>query len=222
MSIASNIKSFEDILSTYGCQLVAVSKKKPNEDILEAYGAGHRNFGENQVQELSKKASELPTDINWHMIGHLQRNKVKYLAPFVAMIHAMDSERLLKEIEKQAAKADRTIPCLLQVHIAEEETKFGFNEEELINLLKSDLVAGLTNVKLAGLMGMATNTPDKEKVRKEFRGLKELFESIKDMDLPDSVNMQELSIGMTSDYEIALEEGSTIVRIGSAIFGPRV
>ena len=221
MSIKDNINSFKEKLSEYGCELVAVSKRKPIENVLEAFEAGHRDFGENQVQELIAKVPELPEDIRWHMIGHLQRNKVKYLVPFVHLIHSIDSQRLLNEIEKQASKVERKIDCLLQVHIAQEETKFGFSEGEVLELVKSDFVYNLKWVRIIGLMGMATNTTDFDRVRQEFKNLKSLFESIKSLNPAASVEMLELSMGMTSDYEIALEEGSTIVRVGSAIFGPR-
>ena len=222
MSIKYNINLFQDKLDEQNCKLIAVSKKKPDSDILEALAVGQVDFGENQVQELTQKASDLPTEIRWHMIGHLQRNKVKFIAPFVYMIHAVDSERLLREIEKQAAKVDRVIPCLLQIHIADEETKFGFTEEEVSELIASDLVSGLQHVRIEGLMGMATNTLDMDKVRNEFRSLKHLFERLAAQENPGSVVMKELSMGMTSDWKIAIEEGSTMVRVGSAIFGPRI
>lgn len=222
MNIAYNINSFRDKLSSHNCNLIAVSKKKPVQDIMEAYEAGQRDFGENKVQELIEKVPELPADIRWHMIGHLQRNKVKYLAPVVHMIHSVDSLRLLNEIEKQAEKAGRVIPCLLQVHIATEETKFGFSEEEIYELMSSESVKNFKWLKIAGLMGMATNTGDHNQIRREFQGLKLMFDKIKSQSLSDSIDMKELSIGMTSDFEIAIEEGSTLIRIGSAIFGPRV
>jgi len=221
MDIEYNIKSFKDKLSSHSCKLIAVSKRKPNEDILRAYETGHRDFGENQAQEMTGKQAELPSDIHWHMIGHLQRNKVKYLAPFVHLIHSVDSSRLLAEIEKQGAKIDREIPCLLQVHIAREETKFGFSDNELLELVNSEMVKGLKWAKVKGLMGMATNTEDSNQVKKEFQDLRSLFDKIGSQDLPGSVQMKELSMGMTSDYEIALDSGSTMVRVGSAIFGPR-
>jgi PLP dependent protein len=221
MSIKQNIEHFKDKLSTTSAKLIAVSKTKPNEDLLQAYEVGQRDFGENKVQELARKAEELPKDIQWHMIGHLQRNKVKYIAPFVHLIHAVDSERLLVEINKQGLKNERTIDCLLQVFIADEETKFGLNESELKALLKSEKFSSLTNIRITGLMGMATNTDNKDQVRQEFAHLKRLFEDLKStLDLPN-VQFQELSMGMTGDYEIACAEGSTMVRIGSAIFGAR-
>ncbi len=221
MSIKQSIEHFNQELSSTKAKLVAVSKTKPNEDLLQAYEAGQRDFGENKVQELARKAEELPKDIQWHMIGHLQRNKVKYIAPFVQLIHAVDSERLLVEINKQAAKNDRIIDCLLQVFIAKEETKFGLSESELLELLESDKLKTLSNIRISGLMGMATNTDNTNQVREEFTGLKELFESLKSsLDLPN-VQLEELSMGMTGDYKIACDEGSTMVRIGSAIFGAR-
>ena len=173
------------------------------------------------MQELTEKSESLPKDIEWHMIGHLQRNKVKYIAPFIHLIHAVDSDRLLKEIDKQAAKNERTIPCLLQVHIAKEESKFGFSEEELLDFLKSDEFKSLSNIEVTGLMAMATNTDDMERVKKEFEGLKHLFEQIKNEIKSDNLKMEELSIGMTNDCQLACETGSTMVRIGSAIFGGR-
>lgn len=222
MDIKYNINSFKDKLSSRNCKLIAVSKRKPNADILQAYEAGHHDFGENQVQEMVSKQPELPSDIHWHMIGHLQRNKVKYLAPFVHLIHSVDSSRLLAEIEKQATKCGRVIPCLLQVHIAKEQTKFGFNKDEVLELVNSEMVKSLKSTKIHGLMGMATNTENQNQVKKEFQDLKSLFEHIASLDLPESIEMKELSMGMTSDYEIALESGSTMIRVGSAIFGPRV
>jgi pyridoxal phosphate enzyme (YggS family) len=200
---------------------VAVSKTNPVEKIKEAYEAGQRVFGENRVQELTSKYEDLPKDIQWHMIGHLQTNKVKYIAHFVDLIHSVDRFNVLEEINKQAAKINRTIPCLLQLHIAEEETKFGFSEEEAINLLTSADLIKLDHVSITGIMGMATFTTNTEQVRKEFRGLRTFFDRIKSLKLPTNVTMKELSMGMSGDYEIAVEEGSTMVRIGSAIFGER-
>ncbi len=202
------------------CTLVAVSKTKPDADILEAYQTGHLDFGENKVQELTKKAEELPKDIRWHMIGHLQRNKVKYIAPFVHLIHGVDSFKLLKEINKQGKKTDRVIDCLLQIHIAEEDTKFGLDKNELLEILESDDLKEMTHIRVTGLMGMATNTDDEEQVRREFRGLKNLFDEIKNSD-HTIVQINTLSMGMSGDYTIAIEEGSSMVRIGSAIFGSR-
>lgn len=220
MSISDNIKKFNDLLNGSSARLIAVSKTKPNEDLLEAYEVGQRAFGENKAQELTRKAEELPKDIEWHMIGHMQRNKVKYIAPFVSLIHGVDSLRLLKEINKQGEKNDREINCLLQMHIAEEDTKFGFSEDEVIEMIKSEEFQGLIHIRVIGLMGMATNTDDMEKVRKEFKALKATFEKLKSEE-SENVSMQELSMGMTNDHEVAREEGSTMVRIGSAIFGAR-
>lgn len=193
--------------------LVAVSKTKPNEDILELYELGHRDFGENYVQELVEKVGKLPNDIRWHFIGHLQTNKVKFITPFVYLIHGVDSLRVLKEINKQAEKNKRVIDCLLQVHIAQEETKFGFNEDELSSL---DLKQ-FTNVRVKGLMGMASLTDDTNKIRIEFKFLKTLFEKLR----TQNPELTILSTGMSADYKIALEEGSNMVRIGSLIFGER-
>ena len=203
------------------CTLIAVSKTKPAETIQEAYEAGQRVFGENKVQELTGKYDALPKDIEWHMIGHLQSNKIKFIAPFISLIHSVDSFKLLEEINKQALKSNRVIPCLLQIHIAEEETKFGFSEEEVFDLFKTDSFNQLNNIRIAGLMGMATFTDNPEQVRKEFRSLKSIFEKLKSSSLPKQVEMKELSMGMSGDYKIAIEEGSTMVRVGSAIFGGR-
>ena len=196
--------------------LVAVSKTKPLEDIQALYDLGHRDFGENYVQELVEKANQLPKDTRWHFIGHLQTNKVKLIAPFVQLIHGVDSLKLLREINKEAGKAGRTIDCLLQVHIAEEETKFGFDEQELFNTNWSELHE-LNNVRIVGLMGMASFSDDMNKVRKEFQDLKRIFDRLKTNDY----RLTTLSIGMSGDYKVAMEEGSTMVRIGSLLFGER-
>ena len=216
MSIKDNLTSIKKELPK-GATLVAVSKTKPNEDILEAYKAGHRVFGENKVQEMVAKWEELPKDIEWHMIGHVQRNKVKYMAEFVSLIHGVDSLKLLKEIDKQAKKYDRVIPCLLQMHIAEEDTKFGLDDSELEDLLQSEEFKAMDNVKILGLMGMATFTSDENQVRKEFAHLKSIFEKLRQK-LPE---ISILSMGMSGDYALAIVEGSTMVRIGSSIFGAR-
>lgn len=221
MSIKENLEQIKKNFVSSSCLLIAVSKTKPVEDIREAYEAGIRDFGENKVQELAEKQQTLPKDIRWHMIGHLQRNKVKYLAPFVYLIHGVDSFKLLKEIDKEGKKVNRIINCLLQVHIAEEDTKFGLDEQELLEILHSLEIKELQNVKVVGLMGMATFTEDQQKIRQEFRKLKTIFNKLQSEKLPDNVMMQELSIGMSGDYLIAQEEGSTMVRIGSAIFGER-
>jgi pyridoxal phosphate enzyme (YggS family) len=201
--------------------LVAVSKTKPNEDILTAYNEGQRVFGENKVQELTAKAEALPKDIEWHMIGHLQTNKVKYIAPFVSLIHAVDSLKLLKEINKQAKKHDRIIPCLLQFHIAQESSKFGLNLEEVQEMLESDEYREMRNVQIVGLMGMATFTDDIDQIREEFRTLENYFNVVKSHYFKFNEEFKELSIGMSGDYQIAIEEGSTMVRVGSSIFGAR-
>lgn len=221
MSIKENIQSFKNIIDDEKATLIAVTKTHPAEVVLEAYGEGLKDFGENKVQEMVEKFEQLPKDIRWHLIGHLQRNKVKYIASFVHLIHSVDSERLLLEIEKQGDKVGRVINCLLQVHIAKEETKFGLSEEELTALLQNPKVARLQHVRIVGLMGMATNTTDVERIREEFRYLKQLFDRIKQEYQQTNIDMQELSMGMSSDYTIALEEGSTMVRVGSAIFGSR-
>ncbi|KAA6441288.1 YggS family pyridoxal phosphate-dependent enzyme [Dyadobacter flavalbus] len=218
-SIAENIAQTESRLKP-GTRLIAVTKTKPVEMLLEAYHAGSKLFGENKVQEMAAKYEALPKDIEWHMIGHLQTNKVKYMAPFVSLIHSVDSLKLLKEINKEAAKNDRIIPCLLQIFIAREETKFGLSEEEAAEILQSEELRSYKSVKIKGLMGMASNTDDETKIRAEFRGLKNLFDSFKQFE-SDQVKMQELSMGMSGDYPIAVEEGSTLVRVGSAIFGSR-
>jgi pyridoxal phosphate enzyme (YggS family) len=220
MSIISNVKEFENLARDKKIKVAAVSKTKPNQDIMEAYQAGHRLFAENKVQELTDKFESLHKDIEWHMIGHLQRNKVKYIAPFVSLIHSIDSARLLREVNKQGAKVKRKIPCLLQVHIAKEESKFGFSEEELLQLFQSAEIKEYQNVMIKGLMGMATFTEDESIIRSEFKFLKELFDKLKKIEA-ENISLQELSMGMSGDYPIAIEEGSTIIRVGSAIFGER-
>lgn len=216
MSVKDNLTKITSELPE-GVTLVAVSKTKPNEDILEAYEAGQRIFGENKVQEMVQKWEDLPKDIEWHMIGHVQRNKVKYMAEFVSLIHGVDSPRLLKEINKQAKKHNRVIPCLLQIHIAEEDTKFGLDEKELNLLVNSDEFKAMEHIKIVGLMGMATFTEDMNQVRREFAQLKSLYDDLRTK-LTD-INI--LSMGMSGDYTVAIEEGSTMVRIGSSIFGAR-
>lgn len=197
--------------------LIAVSKTKPDEDILELYQMGHRDFGENYVQELVEKYNRLPKDIRWHFIGHLQSNKVKLIAPFVQLIHGVDSLKLLKEINKQAQKNNRVIDCLLQIHIAEEETKFGLDESELKEILSGMKNSGMENVRICGLMGMASFSDDLDKVREEFRTLASLFSELQ----ASYPQFTTLSMGMSGDYELAVEEGSTMVRIGSLLFGER-
>lgn len=216
MSIIENIEKLKNNLPQ-GITLVAVSKTKPNEAILEAYEAGQRVFGENKIQEMTLKWETLPRDIEWHMIGHVQRNKVKYMAEYVSLIHGVDSFRLLKEINKQAEKHNRVIQCLFQMHIAEEETKFGLDKDELEQIIVSEEFKHLKNIKIAGVMGMATYTLNESQIRKEFAHLKTIFQFLSTK-LSD---IKVLSMGMSGDYNIAIEEGSTMVRIGSSIFGAR-
>ena len=216
MSITENLNDLKKTLKS-GVTLVAVSKTKPVEAVVEAYNTGHRVFGENKVQEMTGKWEQLPKDIEWHMIGHLQRNKVKYMAPYVSLIHGVDSLKLLAEINKQALKHERTIDCLLQMHIAQEDTKFGLSEEELTALLVSDQFKAMNNVRIRGLMGMATFTENEAQIRSEFQFLKAQFDSLK-KSLPE---VDILSMGMSGDYKIAMDCGSTMVRIGSSIFGAR-
>jgi PLP dependent protein len=199
--------------------LVAISKTKPNQDILEAYQAGQRVFGENKVQELVEKFETLPKDIEWHLVGHLQTNKVKYIAPFVGLIHSVDSKKLLEEINKQGNRINRKIPILLQIYIAKEETKFGLDESELHEICT--LINQFTHIEFKGLMGMATNTNDSSIVRNEFKFLKDIFDQVKKKYYTDNNSFKEISMGMSSDYLIAIEEGSTMVRVGSNIFGQR-
>ncbi len=201
--------------------LIAVSKTQPVERIHEIYKLGHLSFGENKAQELMRKYEDLPKDIQWHMIGHLQTNKVKYIAPFVWLIHSVDSLKLLLEINKQGERFSRVIPVLLQLHIASEETKFGLSQAEAEDLIGNPVIPTLRHIQIKGLMGMATNTTDEQKIRKEFCGLRLFFEKLKQTSTISQVVMEVLSMGMSNDYRIALEEGSTMVRIGSAIFGGR-
>jgi pyridoxal phosphate enzyme (YggS family) len=201
-----------------GVKLVAVSKLKPADDILEAYGAGQRVFGENYATELRDKAAMLPGDIEWHFIGHLQGKQLKYYIPFVSMIHGVDSVEHLQEVEHAAAKVDRTVDVLLQVHVAQEETKFGFSPEELDNL---EGLGNSEHVRVCGVMGMASNTPDTDRVRADFRRIRQVFESLKSGVFAGHPEFREVSMGMSHDYHIAVDEGSTMVRIGSSIFGPR-
>jgi pyridoxal phosphate enzyme (YggS family) len=222
MSIAENIKSLKNELETIQVKLVAVSKTKPVEDLLQAYDAGQRVFGENQVQELVEKYEQLPKDIEWHLIGHLQTNKVKYIAPFITLIESVDSIKLLQEINKQAIKNKRVIDCLLQVYIADEETKFGLGFDELIEVLRSEEFAELKNVRIRGLMGIATNTDSEKQIKDEFYELDTFFDGIKQSYFRKEDSFDELSMGMSSDYKIAIEHGATMVRLGSTVFGQRV
>lgn len=221
MSIKENLQSIKSELPAQ-VTLVAVSKTKPLELIQEAYDAGQRDFGENYAQELAEKETLLPKDIRWHAIGHLQTNKVKYITPFVHLIHGVDSLKLLQEIDKQAYKNKRVVNCLLQIHIAQEETKFGFDFEECETLVRSGELLKLKNVMVTGFMGMASNTGNNAQVKKEFQSLKQFFEKLKAPDF-ETINFkpQILSMGMSGDYKMAIEEGSTMVRIGSSIFGER-
>lgn len=221
MDIAEQIKAINAELSRLNVTLVAVSKTKPLETIQEAYDAGQRVFGENIVQELVGKYEALPKDIEWHLIGHLQRNKVKYIAPFITLIHSVDSLKLLKEIDKQASKNDRVIDCLLQVHIAEEETKFGLDHVELIELLRAEELPELRHIRIRGLMGIATNTPNEGEVKAEFSELKSLFDGVKASFFRHGNDFDILSMGMSADYKLAIEQGCTMVRLGSTLFGDR-
>ena len=201
--------------------LVAVSKTKPVSDIQEAYDAGHRAFGENYPQEMRDKHEVLPQDIQWHFIGHLQTNKIKYIIPYVTLIHSIDTANLLEAVNKEAKKHDRVVDCLLQFHIAMEETKFGLDMEEARQLLDSDAFKQMQNVRICGVMGMATFTDDEDEIRKEFKHLKEIFENLKANYFADQPQFKEISMGMSDDYPIAVEEGATMVRVGSKIFGAR-
>lgn len=221
MDIANQIKTINNELSRLNVTLVAVSKTKPPEVVQEAYDAGQRIFGENIVQELVGKYDVLPKDIQWHLIGHLQRNKVKYIAPFITLIHSVDSLKLLKEIDKQATKNNRVIDCLLQIHIAAEDTKFGLDHVELIELLRSEELVGLNHVRIRGLMGIATNTSNEREVKAEFGELKSLFDGVKVSFFKDVDYFDILSMGMSADYKIAIEQGCTMVRLGSTLFGNR-
>ena len=222
MSIAGNITNLKNETDREGVILLAVSKTKPIEDILEAYTAGQRIFGENQVQELVDKYEKLPKDIEWHLIGHLQTNKVKYIAPFIGMIQSVDSLKLLQEINKQALKNGRIIDCLLQIYIADEDTKFGLGFDEAIELLRSDEFTELKNIRIRGLMGIATNTDNEKQIGEEYYELDTFFKGIKQSFFRKDGTFDTLSMGMSSDYKIAIEKGSTMVRLGSTIFGSRV
>ena len=201
--------------------LIAVSKTKPNEDLLEAYDAGQRHFGENKVQELCEKWNSLPKDIHWHIIGHLQTNKVKYIAEFIHLIHAVDSLKLLQEIDKQAKKHERIIPCLLQFHIAKEESKFGLSISEAEALLQTSVYATLTNIRIAGVMGMASFVDDEKQITNEFNELVHIYTTLKNNYFKGVDSFREISMGMSGDYPIAIKAGSTMIRVGSTIFGGR-
>ncbi|MFC0777581.1 YggS family pyridoxal phosphate-dependent enzyme [Flavobacterium sp. HJSW_4] len=217
MSIQSNLNTIKATLPEH-VTLVAVSKTKPVSDLMQAYEAGQRIFGENKIQEMTDKWEEMPKDIQWHMIGHVQSNKVKFMAPYVTLIHGVDSLKLLQEINKQALKNNRIIDCLLQIYIAEEESKFGLDENELNELLTSAEFKELKNIRILGLMGMATFTEDQNQIKKEFTHLKSIFDSIQKLQI---VDLKTISMGMSGDYQLAIECGSTMVRIGSSIFGGR-
>ena len=219
MSIKNNLLNIKATLPEH-VTLVAVSKTKPVSDLMEAYEAGQRIFGENKIQEMAEKWEQMPKDIQWHMIGHVQTNKVKFMAPFVSLIHGVDSLKLLQEINKQALKNNRIIDCLLQIYIAEEETKFGLDEEELASLLSSSEFYEIKNIRIVGLMGMATFTDNKDQIKKEFLHLKSIFEKTKKLKT-ENCQLETISMGMSGDYQLAIECGSTMVRIGSSIFGGR-
>lgn len=218
MSIKDNLLRIKSTIPNH-VTLVAVSKTKPISDLMEAYDAGQRIFGENKIQEMAEKWEAMPKDIQWHMIGHVQTNKVKFMAEFVSLIHGVDSLKLLEEINKQALKNNRIIDCLLQIHIAEEETKFGLNEEELNEIIASTTFQEMKNIRIVGLMGMATFTDNQEQIKKEFLHLKSIFDQLRSKDALQCVFT--LSMGMSGDYQLAIECGSTMVRIGSSIFGGR-
>ncbi len=220
MTIESNLNKIRSVLPV-GVQLVAVSKTKSNEEIMEAYLAGQRVFGENKVQELLRKWETLPKDIEWHFIGHLQSNKVRMIAPFIAMIHSVDSHKLLKTIQEEAKRVGRKIPCLLQFHIASEESKFGFLPSEADKLFLSTELSDLENVIIAGVMGMATFTDHEQQIRDEFFNLQQLFNKMKVVFFQGNDNFRQISMGMSHDYQIAIEYGSTMIRVGSTIFGDR-
>jgi pyridoxal phosphate enzyme (YggS family) len=222
MSIADNIISLKKETEAIKVKLLAVSKTKPAEDLQQAYDAGQRLFGENTVQELVEKEEALPKDIEWHLIGHLQSNKVKYIAPFISMIQSVDSMKLLQEIDKHAAKNKRVIDCLLQIYIADEETKFGLGFDEAIELLRSEEYAALKNIRIRGLMGIATNTDAEKQIKEEYYELKTFFDGIKLSFFRKEDSFDTLSMGMSSDYKLAIEQGSNMVRLGSTIFGGRV
>ncbi|CDD96571.1 uncharacterized protein BN604_02905 [Bacteroides intestinalis CAG:315] len=220
MNIADNLQQVLNELPE-GVRLVAVSKFHPNEAIEEAYRSGQRVFGESKVQEMTAKYESLPKDIEWHFIGHLQTNKIKYIVPYVALIHGIDSYKLLVEVNKQAEKAGKVVNCLLQLHIAEEETKFGFSFDECRDMLAKGEWKTLSNIQLCGLMGMATNTDDNEQIEKEFCSLSSFFKEVKDSWFADTEAFRELSMGMSHDYHQAIAAGSTLIRVGSKIFGDR-
>ncbi|WP_276979752.1 YggS family pyridoxal phosphate-dependent enzyme [Flavobacterium filum] len=219
MSISKNLSKIKSTLPSH-VTLVAVSKTKPVADLMEAYHTGQRIFGENKIQEMSEKWEQMPKDIQWHMIGHVQSNKVKYMIPYVSLIHGVDSLKLLKEINRLAAKWKRTVDCLLQIHIAEEDTKFGLDEKEIHEILNSEELKTFENIRIVGLMGMATFTENQEQIKREFLHLKTIFDQYNQLQT-DNCQLTTLSMGMSGDYQLAIECGSTMVRIGSSIFGVR-
>lgn len=222
MSIADNIRDLKKETGPIKVTLIAVSKTKPAEEVQEAYDTGQRLFGENMVQELVEKYEHLPKDIQWHLIGHLQSNKVKYIAPFISMVQSVDSLKLLQEINKHAEKNNRVIDCLLQMYIADEETKYGLGFDEAIELLRSDDFTGLKHIRIRGLMGIATNTDNEKQVKEEYYELKTFFDGIKQSFFRKDTAFDTLSMGMSADYKIAIEQGSNMVRLGSTIFGQRL
>ena len=219
MSIKNNLKNIKSVLPEY-VTLVAVSKTKPVNDLMEAYNAGQRIFGENKIQEMAEKYEEMPKDIEWHMIGHVQRNKVKYMAGFVSLIHGVDNFKLLKEINKQAKKSERVINCLFQIKIASEDSKFGMTPEDASNIIQSKDFAELENIKITGVMGMATFTDNQSQIENEFKQLKSTFETLKVLNT-NNCKLETISMGMSSDYPLAIDCGSTMIRVGSSIFGHR-
>ena len=220
MSITQNLLNIKSTLPST-VTLVAVSKTKPISDLMEAYNAGQRIFGENKIQEMAEKWEAMPKDIEWHMIGHVQTNKVKFMAPFVSLIHGVDSLKLLEEINKQAQKNNRIIDCLLQIYISEEESKFGLDQEELLEILSSKSFLEMKNIRIIGLMGMATFTDNHNQIKKEFTHLKSIFDYLASQPKTQNLEPKTLSMGMSGDYQLAIASGSTMVRIGSSIFGGR-
>ena len=220
MSISENLNKIKMTLPA-GVRLVAVSKTKPESDIMEAYNAGHRIFGENHAQEMKQKHADLPADIEWHFIGHLQTNKIKYIVDYVKLIHSIDSANLLQAVNKEAAKHNVVVDCLLQFHIATEETKFGMNLDEARQLLESDEFRAMQNVRICGVMGIGSLTEDKDQTNREFANLKQIFDTLKDDYFSANKEFKELSMGMSGDYQLAIAHGSTMVRVGSSIFGQR-
>ncbi len=224
MSIAQEIAKIQSELAPYSSKLIVVTKTRSIDELLSVHACGALDFGENRVQEMVEKQAKLPQNIRWHQIGHLQSNKVKYIAPFIHLIHSVDSFDLLKEINKQAAKNNRVIPCLLQMYIAQEESKFGLDKQEAIEILENPELANLSHIEIIGLMGMATFTNNTNQIQAEFKGLKAIFETFKSQQTgiaSNRVHWKEISMGMSGDYLLAAQEGSTMVRVGSAIFGPR-